>query len=143
LQKTSEIWFESRAMQASTDARAKAIIAHELGHLRSRCDPEINQDDRDLAEHEADRYAKQWGHRLVDNVYKTGECDELQKFARHLSMSWRIFYVDGFFGTHLTCLMPGDRIRAKFPDFDDIGVNSEEVRDHMRILPPRYYVRRR
>ena len=59
--KKSEIWFESRAMQASTDARVKAIIAHELGHIRSHCDPGINQDDQGLAEAEANRYAKTMG----------------------------------------------------------------------------------
>ena len=135
--KKSEIWFESRAMQASTDAQVRAIIAHELAHLRSYCDLE------DLTEDGANRYTELWGFRCVDNLYKTRECDELQKFARQLGTSWRIFYVDGFIGNHFTCLMPGDRIRAKYREFDDIGAGSEDVRDHMRSLPPGYYVRQR
>ena len=135
--KISEIWFESRAMQASTDARVKAIIAHELGHLRSHCDPGINQDDQGLAEAEANRYAKLWGHPFVYNIYKTKECDELQKFSRQLGMSWRIFCVDDFFSTHFTCLKPGERFLAKDSDFYDIGEDCEEVRDYMRYCSTR------
>jgi hypothetical protein len=133
----SEIWFESRAMQASTDARVKAIIAHELGHLRSHCDPGINQDDQGLAEAEANRYAKLWGHPFVCNIYKTKECDELQKFSRQLGMNWRIFCVDDFFSTHFTCLKPGERSLAKDSDFYDIGEDFEEVRDYMRYCSTR------
>ena len=136
--KKSEIWFESRAMQASTDARVKAIIAHELGHLRSHCDPGINQDDQDLAEAEANRYAKLWGHPFVYNIYKTKECDELQKFSRQLGMSWRIFCVDEASSrTHFTCLKPGERFLAKDSDFYDIGEDFEEVRDYMRYCSTR------
>jgi len=140
--KKSEIWFESRVIQASTDARVKAVIAHELGHLRSYCDPDNNQHDCDLAEDEANSYAQLWGFPCVDNLYKTSECDELQKFVRHLGMRWRIFYVDGFFGSHFTCLMPRERMEAKYSDFLDIGDNGEEVRDYMRDCPPKYYYRR-
>jgi hypothetical protein len=135
-----EIWFESRAMQASTDARVKAIIAHELGHLRSRCDPDFATYNYDQGEEEANRYVRLWGFPCVDGVYKTSECDELQKFARHLGMRWRIFYVDGFFGEHFTALSPGERIGTKCHDFIDIGGDSEEVREYMRDCPAKYYV---
>ena len=130
-------------MQASTDARVRAIIAHELGHLRSHCDLGINQDDQDLAEAEANYYAKLWGHPLVNNLYKTEECDELQKFSRQLGMSWRIFCVeevlclDDLCGTFFTCLKPGERFLAKDSDFCDIGVDFEEVRDYMRYCSTR------
>src|SRR5271157_5003458 len=127
-------------MQASTDARVRAIIAHELGHLRSHCDLAINQDDQDLAEDEANRYAKLWGHPFVENLYKTEECDELQRFSRQLGMSWRIFYLHGFYGTHFTCLKPGERFLAKASEFYDIGEDVEEVRDYMRHLNPKFYV---
>ena len=124
-------------MQASTDARVKAIIANELGHLRSYCDLE------DMTEESANRYAELWGFPCVDSLYKTSECDELQKFARQVGMSWRIFYVDDFFGTSFTCLKPGERVQAKYTEFIDIGADSEEVRDHMRALPPECYVKQR
>jgi len=141
--KKSEICFESRAMQASTDARVRAIIAHELGHLRSHCDLGINQDDQDLAEAEANYYAKLWGHPFVNNLYKTEECDELQKFSRQLGMSWCIFCVeevlcvDDLCGTFFTCLKPGERFLAKDSDFYDIGEDFEEVRDYMRYCSTR------
>jgi hypothetical protein len=141
--KTSETWFESRVMQASTGAGVKAVIAHELGHLRSYCDPDNHQHDCDLAEDEANSYAQLWGFPFVDNLYKTSDCDDLQKFARHLGMRWRIFFVDGFFGSHFTCLRLGERMEAKYSDFLDIGDNAEEVREYMRDLPTKYYVRRR
>jgi hypothetical protein len=141
--KTCEIWVESRAMQTSTDARVKAIIAHELGHLRSFYDPGINLNDYDQLEREANGYAELWGFPCVDGVYKTRECDELEKFARHLDMRWRIFYVNGFFNECFTALSPGERIGTKCHDFIDIGGDSEEVRDEMRDFPLEYYGRRR
>ena len=141
--KKVEIWFESRSMQASTDARAKAIIAHELGHLRSFCDPDICEKGLDQWEAEANRYAELWGYQCVDSLYKTDECDELQKYARQLGMSWRIFYLDGFFGKHFTCLKPGERIRLNDSDFIDLGADAKDVREHMRDLNPKYWVSHR
>ena len=60
---------------------------------------------------------KLWGHPFVYNIYKTKECDELQKFSRQLGMSWRIFCVDDFFSTHFTCLKPGERFQPKIVIF--------------------------
>ena len=110
LPKKCEIWFERRAMRASTDARVKAIIAHELGHLRSYCDPNIEEYDDDQHEAEANRYAELWGYPCVEVLYKTKECDGLQQFSRQFGMRWRIFYFQGFHEKHFTCLKPGERI---------------------------------
>jgi hypothetical protein len=133
-----EIWFESRAMLTSTDARVKAIIAHELGHLRSFYDRGSNLYDDDQLEKEANRYAELWGFPCVDSVYKTSECDELQELARQLGMRWRILYVDGFFGSYFTALTPGERIGTKYFDFVDIGENREQASDCIRDCPAEY-----
>jgi hypothetical protein len=113
-------------MRASTDARVTAIIAHELGHLRSFSDPGTNQSDLNEGEAEANRYAELWGYPCVDNIYKTEECDELQKIARYGGMNWRIFYAKtSLRGEYFTCLCPGERFSVdQFPyeygdDFED------------------------
>ncbi len=89
------------------------------------------------------RYAELWGYQCVDSLYKTHACDELQKYARQLGMSWRIFYLDWSFGEYFTCLKPGERIRLNDFDLDDLGADAEEVRKGMRDLPPKYWVSNR
>ena len=117
--------YDSTVMRVCTDARVQAIIAHELGHIRSHCDPDTDQKDVIQCEEEAHRYAELWGYRCVDNIYKTDECDELDKIARHDGINYHFFYAHCDYGHFLA----GEALQSRldvtmlyqepFDDFED------------------------
>lgn len=127
-----EMWLEGRAFERSDDDRVKAIIAHELGHLRGYADPMRP----DHSEAIADLYATRvWGYKLADGVYTTDECLTLEKLARSLGLNWQVFLWHCHLRKYFIYLRPNEKLRCQCINVE-LGYDFKEAERTIRRLAP-------
>lgn len=124
-----EIWIESRAFERSTDERVKAIIAHELGHLRGHADPEWSDDGEAIA----NLYARLWGYKQAEGVYTTEESLELEHLAHSLGLNWQIFLWHCEPTEYFIYLRPQQKLKLQCLNVE-LGYDFEEAELTIRAL---------
>lgn len=125
--RNQEMWLESRAFERSNEERVKAIIAHELGHLRGVADPEWPDD----SEAVANLYARLWGYKQADGVYTTEECLALEKLARSLGLNWQIFLWHSDPRKYFIYLRPHEKLKLLCLNVE-LGYDFEEAEESLR-----------
>lgn len=85
---TGQVWFDAWFVDAATDPHAKAVIAHELGHVRALADPYRP----DHSEAVACLYAERlWRFRHGDAVFKSQMCLRLDEVVREVGLKAQVF----------------------------------------------------
>jgi len=83
-----QVWFDAWFIDAATAPHAKAVIAHELGHVRAFADPYRP----DSSEAVACLYAERlWGFRHGDAVFKSQICLHLDEVVREVGLKAQVF----------------------------------------------------
>ena len=127
-----EMWLESRVLERSADERVKAIIAHELGHLRGYADPEWP----DHGEAIANLYATRvWGYKIADGVYTTEDCLTLEELAQSLGLNWQIFLWHSDPTKYFIYLRPNEELRCQCIN-EELGYDFEDAEWTLRCLAP-------
>lgn len=128
-----EMWLEGRAFERSNDERVKAILAHELGHLRGWADSEWPDNGEAIANLYATRV---WGHKIADGVYTTEECLALEQLARSLGLNWRVFLWHCDPRKYFIYLRPHEKLELQCPNVE-LGYDFEEAEWTIRCLAPK------
>jgi len=82
-----QVWFDAWFIDAATDPHAKAVIAHELGHVRAFAGPYRP----DPSEVVACLYAERlWGFRHGDAVFKSQICLRLDEVVREVGLKAQV-----------------------------------------------------
>lgn len=111
--------FDADVFAVSTDDRMRAIIGHELGHVRSYCDtwaddhlPLCNGPGCDECEDRAEFYTTKWNLPLAhEDLYQTDGSRQLNALAVRLGLASKFFRVDTAWGfSTFMYVLPGERI---------------------------------
>ena len=139
LYELSQMVIDAWVVDAATDRAIKAIIAHELGHLRGSAGPWP-----DRGEAVAKLYAERvWGYAEVDAVFKSRTCLRLDAVARE--SRWKVQFFEhqsphlGETVTTYLLLKKGQKIdlenRYRLEEIGDDESTIEEMEDWVRKYP--------